>query len=97
MTRTIESRLAVAVALATLIAAGACSKKDNAVDTQTAAGAVVDTVNHAVAVVDVALGRHVDANKRVTDATSDFSQKDTVYASVHTTVDRTMKITARWM
>ena len=65
MTRMIESRLAVAVALATLVAAGACSKKDNAVDTQTAAGAVVDTMNHTVAVVDVAIGRHVDANKRV--------------------------------
>jgi len=97
MTKTIQSRLAVVVALAMLVAAGACSKKDNAADSQTAAGAVVDTVNHTVAVADVAIGRHVDANKRVTDATSDFSPKDTVFASVHTTGDRTMKITARWM
>ena len=96
MTKTIEARLAVAVALAMLVAAGACSKKDNAPDTQTAAGAVADTTNHTAAVADVGLGRHIDASKRVSDATSEFTPKDTVFASVHTTGDRTMKITARW-
>jgi hypothetical protein len=97
MTKRIESRLGVAAALAVLVALGACSKKDNAaVDSQTAAGAVADTTNHTIAVADVALGRHVDAGKRVSDATSEFAPKDTVFASVHTTGDRTMKITARW-
>lgn len=96
MTRTIESRLAIAAALAVLVAVGACSKKDNAVDTQTAAGAIADTVNHTVAVADVALGRQVDPSKRVTDVTSAFAPMDTVFASVHTTGDRTMKLTARW-
>ena len=96
MTRTIESRLSVAAALAMLFAIGACSKKDNGVDIQTAGGAVADTTNHTVAVADVALGRHVDAGKRVSDATSEFTPKDTVFASVHTTGDRTMKLTARW-
>ena len=79
-----------------LVAIGACSKKDNTVDTQTAAGAVADTVNHTVAVADIMLGRHVDAGKRVSDATTDFAPKDTVFASVHTTGDRAMKLTARW-
>jgi hypothetical protein len=97
MTKTIESRLGVALALSALVAVGACSKKDNAPDTQTAAGAVADTTNRPATIADVALGRHVDAGKRVSDATSDFTPKDTVYASVHTTGDRTMKLTARWM
>ena len=97
MTKTIEMRLGVAVTLAAFVAAGACSKKDNASDSQTAAGAVVDTANRPAAVADVALGKHVDAGKRVTDATNDFAPKDTVFASVHTTGDRTMKLTARWM
>jgi hypothetical protein len=96
MTRTIGSRLCVAAALAMLVAVGACSKKDNGVDIQTAGGAIADTTNHTVAVADVALGRHVDADKRVSDATTDFAPKDTVFASVHTTGDRTMKLTARW-
>jgi hypothetical protein len=97
MTRTIGSRLGVAAALAVLVAIGACSKKGNAIDTQTAAGAVADTTNHPAAVVDVALGRHIDEGKRVSDATTDFASKDTVFASVHTTGDRMMKVTARWM
>jgi len=96
MTRTIGSRLGVAAALAILFAIGACSKKDNGVDIQTAGGAVADTTNHTVGVADVAVGRHVDAGKRVADATSEFTPNDTVYASVHTTGDRTMKLTARW-
>lgn len=96
MTKTIGSRLGVAAALAVLVAIGACSKKYNAIDTQTAAGALADTTNHTVAVADVALGRHVDAGKRVSDATSEFAPNDTVFASVHTTGDRSMKLTARW-
>ena len=96
MAQTIHSRAGLAIALVAFLAVGACSKKDNAVDTQTAAGAVVDTAAHAAMVTDVALGRHVGADKRVTDATTDFSPKDSVFASVHTTGNRSMKITARW-
>ena len=97
MTKTIESRFGVALALIALVASGACSKKNNAVDTQTAAGAVADTTNHAASVADVALGRHLDVSKRVTDMTAEFASKDTIFAAVHTTGDRTMKLTARWM
>jgi hypothetical protein len=97
MSKTIESRLGVAVAMAVLVAAGACSKKDNAADTQSAAGAIADTTNHPAAVADIALGRHLDASKRIADPTSEFAPKDTVFATVHTTGDRTMKLTARWI
>jgi hypothetical protein len=44
----------------------------------------------------VALGRRVDANNRVTVVTTEFAPKDSVFASVHSTGDRTMKLTARW-
>jgi hypothetical protein len=79
---------------------GACchrflQQKDNAIDTQTA-GAVADTTAHTVAVVDVAAAG-TSTGKRVSDATTDFASKDTVFASVHTTGDRMMKVTARWM
>ena len=97
MMNPMESRLGVAVALAALVASGACSKKPNTVDTQTAAGAVADTTNHPPTVADVALGRHLDASKRVADLTAEFTPKDTIFASVHTTGDRSMKITARWI
>ena len=97
MMQKLETRLGVAITLGALLAVTACGKKNNnAVDTQTAAGAVADTASHPVAIADIALGRHVDASKRVTDSTSQFGRKDSVFASVHTTGDRSTKITARW-
>jgi hypothetical protein len=38
----------------------------------------------ALAVIDVDMGRHVDAEKKVSDKTDDFAPHDTIYASVHT-------------
>jgi hypothetical protein len=97
MTHRIEARVGIALTFAALIATGACSKKDAAVDTQTAAGAIADSsASHRIAVADVALGKHIGADKQVTDATSDFARKDSIFASVHTTGDRPAKITARW-
>jgi hypothetical protein len=92
--RMIELRLGAAIALGALLVAGACSKKNTSVDTQSAAGSVASM--YTVGVSDVALGRHVDANKRVTVVTTEFAPKDSVFASVHSTGDRTMKVTARW-
>lgn len=75
-----------AAALATMAAGAlACGKKDKGAATDTAAGSVVPpSANIALAVNDVKLGKHVDANKKVTDETDDFDVRDTVWASVYT-------------
>jgi hypothetical protein len=85
------------IAVATLVALGACAK-DKTSDTASSAGAIApDTTAKAVLrVADVTLGRHVDATKKVTDATDTFAQKDSIYASVHTSGAVNGKITARW-
>lgn len=48
-----------------------------------AAGAIASNVGTALAVLDVDMGRHVDAERKVSDKTDDFAPTDTVYASVH--------------
>jgi hypothetical protein len=93
-TRTIELRLGAAIALGALLAAGACSKKNSSIDTQSAAGSVASI--YTIGVADVSLGRHLDADKRVTVVTSEFAPTDSVFASVHSTGDKRMKLTARW-
>jgi len=91
--------LTLAVGL-TLVAAAACGKSDSS-NTATSGGAVAtDTAakatTTAVRVSDVTLGRHIGADKKVTDATDTFAPKDEIYASVHTTGAGDSKITARW-
>jgi hypothetical protein len=94
MTRTIEPRLAIAIALGALLVAGACSKNNTSADTQTAAGDVASI--YSIGVSDVALGHHVDANQRVTVVATEFAPTDSVFASVHSTGNRPIKLTARW-
>lgn len=61
----------------------ACTKEQRA-DTDSAAGAIADASRAALSVIDVDMGRHVDAEKKISDKTDDFSPNDTIYASVHT-------------
>jgi hypothetical protein len=74
------SLTAFVVALSTLVA---CNKEQRA-NADSAAGAVVGTARAALSVIDVDMGRHVDAEKKISDKTDDFSARDTIYASVHT-------------
>ena len=98
MTRMLRLTPAV-IALAALL--GACGKKGDTAS-QTSGGTIApppvgSPATPALQVTDVALGRRLGADKRVTDETDDFRPRDTVYASVHTTgaSDRAT-ITARW-
>ena len=91
------------MAALTLVAASACGKggSSNSAGTATAGGAVAaDTTaksaNTTVHVADVTLGRHIGADKKVSDATDTFSPKDQIYASVHTMGADTGKLTVRW-
>lgn len=86
--RTMTTRATVASVAAIALLAAGCGKKDadeRATSTDTAAGAVAPpSSNIALAVADLKLGKHVDADKRITDETDNFKQRDTVYASVIT-------------
>jgi hypothetical protein len=92
------------LAAAVVVTVAGCSKS-NYDQNATSAGSVAgDTTaktpaNAAVAAVnvaDVTLGKHIGADKKVTDATDTFAPKDQIYASVHTTGTNSGKITARW-
>lgn len=93
-------RILPLLAAATVVVLGGCSKANND-QNASSAGSVADTttkapVSTAVHVADVALGKHIGADKKVTDATDTFAPKDSIYASVHTTGTNSGKITAHW-
>lgn len=51
----------------------------------------------ALSVIDVDMGRHADADRKITDKTDDFAPSDTIYASVHTSgTANTGAIVGRW-
>ena len=86
----------VLTVLTVSIGAAACRREqraaiDSAVDSGTAA------VRTALAVVDVDMGRQIDADRKVTDKTDGFAATDTIYASVHTSGTATSNpVMARW-
>jgi hypothetical protein len=47
--------------------------------------------------MDIDMGRHIDAEKKISDKTDDFAPADTIYASVHTMGAASNKaIAAKW-
>ena len=78
-----------------LAVAAACGKKNQDTTTQTSGGAIAPGAT-ALQVADVALGRHIGADKRVTDAGDTFSPSDTIFVSVHTTGSAQANLAARW-
>jgi hypothetical protein len=87
---------------ATTLAAGlvflsACSTEQRG-KIDSAAGAAESSARAALAVINIDLGRHVDAEKKVTDDTETFAPSDTIYASVHTsgTVEQGSSVVGRW-
>jgi hypothetical protein len=80
------ARLIAGFGTAALFAVGACSKdKGAAVDTTTAAAPAPASAPSALSVMDIDMGRHIGADKKISDKTDDFAPTDTIYASVHTT------------
>jgi hypothetical protein len=71
------------MALSLLLAAAACNERQRA-KTDSASGAIESNVRAALSVIDVDMGRHVDAERKIGDKTDDFAPSDTIYASVHT-------------
>lgn len=90
--RTYSRGLCCALASLALVLAGACSRgSDTRVDS--AAG----TVANNVAVTEIDLGRSIGADKRVTEAASEFRPNDTIYAVVSTSGSApSATLQARW-
>lgn len=77
--------LTLATAAVTMVTMSVgCSKKDAATVDTTTAMAPARGAPAALSVVDVDMGRHIDADKKISDKTDDFAPTDTIYASVHT-------------
>lgn len=84
------------VFLSALLALGmiACSKKSEEPAASAQSASVAPT---APDVVEIELGKSVDATKRVIDTTSDFRPMDTIYASVKTDgAAANSTVIARW-
>jgi hypothetical protein len=84
----------------------ACNKNDADDDDTTATndtasttvGGTTASVESAVKVADIDMGRSLDADRKIKDKTDDFKPKDSIYASVHTTgTAASTTIVARWM
>jgi hypothetical protein len=83
-------------ALAVLITLAACGRKDAgpAADTTMA---VAPPPAAAPSVTAIEVGRHLGADRRVSDTTSVFAPRDTLYVSVVTeNAGPTARLTARW-
>src|SRR4051812_44153467 len=88
--------------LATLAIATACKKdKDDYASTDTAAPTsatpTTDSASTAFDVGDIDMGRHIGADKKISDKTDDFAPTDTIYASIHTKGGSApVQLMARW-
>ena len=84
-----------AIACAVLCSGGCRDAQRSSVDS--AAGVAGSPSGNTLSLVDVETGRHVDANRKIADATDDFAPTDTVYASVHTSGKATAApVMGRW-
>ncbi len=75
-----RARLVAFVSIS-MIAVAACAKREEAAQVDSAAGAVA-TDN--IAVTEIDLGRHIGADKKVSEVTDNFARTDTIYAVVST-------------
>jgi hypothetical protein len=85
-----------AIILAVASAAVACSRQQQAnIDSAVDSGTVA--IRTAFSVIDIDMGRRVDADNKITDKTDVFAATDTIYASVHTSGTATSSpVMARW-
>ena len=100
-------RLAIVGGIAAMITVGACSKGDKppaettSVATPATAAPTPSPTTGAVpaglSVVDVKTGKHIGADKQITEVSDTFAPGDSIYASVHTTGTATgNSIVGRW-
>jgi hypothetical protein len=74
----------------------ACNKEQRT-QADSAAGGVMEAAKTAFSVIDIDMGRHIDAERKISDKTDDFAPMDTIYASLHTSgTANTPAVMARW-
>jgi hypothetical protein len=99
MLRHIRSTLGSTLALAAILSAGACGKKNDAPnDTTRVSTGSMDTTAPSLRVSDLSLGKSIGADKKIKDGEGSFSPRDTIYASVTTNGSApSATLVARWM
>ena len=86
-----------AMLAALILALNACGKRDESVPAPPSAPAPVSPPATAgVAVLAIALGNAIGADKKVTQTADSFGRNDTIYASVDTTGTGTAALKAKW-
>lgn len=68
---------------AILLTVSACTP-DQRENIDSAAGSAESLGRAVFSVIDVDMGRHVDADRKIADGTDTFAPSDTIFASVHT-------------
>ena len=95
MQRNISSRLLKGACFALALTTFACKDRTEDASTTTSGGAVAD--EPAIEIVEVDLGKGIQADKTIRDETDDFAQRDTVFASVRTKGSASnATLTGRW-
>lgn len=85
--------------LALAVVLGACKKDEVATadSTNPTSATPVTTDSAAFDVGDIDMGRHVGADKKISDKTDDFAPTDTIFASIHTKGgSAATQLMARW-
>jgi len=82
-TSEMRARASILACSGLLLSVVGCNRSQRAA-ADSAAGTVAATVRSSLSVIDVDMGRHVDADNKIQDKTDDFAPRDTIYGSVHT-------------
>jgi hypothetical protein len=91
-----------ALAASFLLTLGACKKKEAAPGDQSSASAApsaaapIPPPQLPLAVASVEMGKSINADKKVSNATTTFSPRDTIYAVVNTTGGGSATVQAKW-
>lgn len=94
ITRSTRAGFAALILAASLTAA--CKKADSGTPAADSSPVMAPPTTPALQVASVELGRSIDAERRITGPTDDFTTRDTIYASVATTGSGNGTLTARW-
>jgi predicted small lipoprotein YifL len=90
------SRMPLGLAALALLSLAACGKKDQPAPADTPV-AMAPAPAPAASISTIETGKHIGPNKRVTEVTSEFGTKDTLYLAVVTENSTpTTMLTAKW-
>ena len=95
--RNIQRGIRASAALLALLSLAACNKKNDAATASDTSSAGATPDSQPLRVSDIEVGRRIGADKKISDQTSDFGVRDTIYASVTTEGAATSSnLAAKW-